>query len=238
MNNTSVRVGIIGAMDIEVTQLCEALEGVQEEHCLGMTFYTGTLDGVDVVAVQCGVGKVNAALCAGVLVTIFDVTHVINTGVAGALDARIDIGDIVVSTDAVQHDMDCTPLGYAAGRIPLMDNSVFCADEDLSLEAVYAVRKVAPTVSVYQGRIASGDQFVASAEQKERIVSQFGAMCGEMEGAAIAHACHLAKVPFVIIRSISDKADGAATMDYPTLKIEAAARSAAVVEYMVGHLGQ
>ena len=231
-----MKVGIIGAMDVEVEHLVGELEDDQPFERFSMVFHEGALHGVPVVVVMCGVGKVNAALCAQTLIDRFGVTCIINTGVAGSLDNRINIGDLVVSTDAVHHDMDLTPLGYEPGFVPSMGTIAFSADNKLRELAVRVTHEVAPEIGVYEGRVASGDQFISSAEQKSRIVKTFGAMCAEMEGAAIAHVCHLAKVPFVIVRAISDKADAPASVDYPTFKREAAARCSQLVEHVVSQL--
>ena len=229
-------IGIIGAMDIEVEALVSKLEQAQAQTHLGMTFNQGLLHGVPVVVVMCGIGKVNAALCAHVLADRYGVDYVINTGVAGSLDACINIGDLVVSTDAVYHDMNVEALGYTPGQVPDMDVFSFAADKDLRDLVVTVAGEVEPSIGVFGGRVASGDQFVSSAQDKDRIVSTFGALCCEMEGAAIAHACYLAKVPFVVVRTISDKADGSADMDYPTFKVKAARTCATLVEHVVQRL--
>lgn len=217
-------------MDIEVAHLKEQLVNAHSEHHAGMGYSEGLLGDTPVVVVQCGIGKVNAALCAQTLIERYGVTAVVNTGVAGSLDARIDIGDLVISTDAVHHDMDVQALGYEPGQVPDMDVFAFPTDTSLRAKVLEVTRKVVPEAQVFEGRVASGDQFVGSAEQKELIVSRFGALCCEMEGAAIAHACYLAEVPLVIVRVISDKADGSASMDYPTFKVTAAHRCACIVE--------
>lgn len=228
-----MKIGIIGAMDIEVSHLVgELTNPVVQEH-MGMTFNEGQINGTPVVVVMCGDGKVNAAVCASVLIDRYGVSAVINTGVAGSLDASINIGDLVVSTDAVHHDMDVSALGYAPGQVPGMDVLGFAADENLRAAVVRAAGEVAPEVAVFEGRVVSGDQFVGSSERKDWIVGTFGGLCCEMEGASIAHVCHLARVPFVIVRAISDKADGSAEMDYPTFKVKAARCCAAIVERCV-----
>ena len=223
----NIKVGIIGAMDSEVELLKSKVEGTHTRELAGLAFVEGTLEGVDVVVVKCGVGKVNAAMCAQALVSVFGCTRVINTGVAGSLDNRIEIGDIVVSTDAVEHDMDVTPLGYAPGEHPDLRLVAFEADLGLRAAVVEAARGV-DGVSVFEGRVCSGDQFIGSAEAKKRIVSAFGGMCCEMEGAAIAHVCHVAGVPFVVVRAISDKADDSGNIDYPTFEKAAAAHCASI----------
>ncbi|MBQ9263489.1 MAG: 5'-methylthioadenosine/adenosylhomocysteine nucleosidase [Clostridia bacterium] len=230
-----VKTGIIGAMDEEVATLKEALTEETVQTVAGMEFHEGKLDGIDVVVVKCSVGKVNAAACAQILISVFDVDRIINTGVAGSLDASIDIGDIVVSTDAVQHDMDATALGFARGEIPYSDVSVFPADEEMRKSAVEAVKAVAPDIHAFEGRVCSGDQFIASHEQKDAIISAFGGLCCEMEGAAIAQVCCLNETPYVIIRAISDKADDSEEMSYIEFERAAAERCAAITRYMIAH---
>ena len=230
-----VKTGIIGAMDEEVATLKEALTEETVQTVAGMEFHEGKLDGIDVVVVKCSVGKVNAAACAQILISVFDVDRIINTGVAGSLDASIDIGDIVVSTDAVQHDMDATALGFARGEIPYSDVFVFPADEEMRKSAVEAVKAVAPDIHAFEGRVCSGDQFIASHEQKDAIISAFGGLCCEMEGASIAQVCCLNEPPYVIIRAISDKADDSEEMSYIEFERAAAERCAAITRYMIAH---
>ena len=210
-----VKVGIIGAMESEVEYLKSQVADATTRTVAGMEFVEGTLEGVPVVVVRCGIGKVNAAMCATVLTTVLGATHVVNTGVAGSLDARIGIGDLVVSTDAVEHDFDVTPLGYKPAA--------------LRRAVVGAAGEAARDVHVFEGRVCSGDRFVASDDAKRFIVDTFGGVCCEMEGAAIAHVCHLVGVPFVVVRAISDKADDSGTVDYPTFEKAAAAHCAAIV---------
>ena len=233
--NTGVRTGIIGAMDEEVASLKAALTSPKTTTVAGMEFCEGKLDGADVVVVQCGMGKVNAGICANTLINDFGCTRIINSGVAGSLDAQIDIGDIVVSTDAVQHDFTVEAIGFAKGEIPYTGLYAFPADEALRRAAVEAVRAVAPEVQVFEGRVCSGDQFISSREQKDTILSNFGGECCEMEGGAIAQACYLNATPFVILRAISDKADDSEELSYEVFKETAAARCAAIVRYMVSH---
>ena len=228
-------IGIIGAMDEEVASLKSVVENPQVSVIAGMEFYEGKLDGTDVVIVQCGVGKVNAGVCAHTLINQFGCTRIINTGVAGSLDAQIDIGDIVVSTDAVQHDFTAEAVGFAKGEIPYTGLYAFPADETMREAAVEAAHTAAPEVHVFEGRICSGDQFIASKEQKERIIADFGGLCCEMEGGAIAQVCYLNNTPFVIIRAISDKADDSEEMSYELFKEKAAERCAAIVRYMINH---
>ena len=167
-------------MNEEVSSLKEALQNAKTTRIAGMEFFEGTLDGKNVVVVKCGIGKVNAGTCAQLLINVFGADRIINTGVAGSLDAAIDIGDIVVSTDAVQHDFDLTPLGYAPGELDGLGSPSLPADETMRRSAVKAVGECAPEVHVFEGRVCTGDQFISSAEQKEAILSQFGGLCCEM----------------------------------------------------------
>jgi adenosylhomocysteine nucleosidase len=208
------KIGIIGAMDEEVHILKSQMEEVQVKIIASMEFYEGRLQKHEVVVVRCGIGKVNAAVCTQILVDLFQVEAVINTGVAGSLRNEIDIADIVLSTDTLQHDVDATGFGYPAGVIPRMESSVFVADKHLISLAQEVCREIIPEVGVHIGRIVSGDQFISDSEKKTWLVDQFAGYCTEMEGAAIAQAAYLNQIPFLIIRAISDKADHSAEMSY------------------------
>ena len=229
------KLGIIGAMQEEVETLLALMENKKELHKAGSVFYEGILEGLNVVIVQCGVGKVNAAMCTQVLCDLFDVTHIVNTGVAGSLCAELDIGDFVISTDAMYHDFSVTPLGYQVGQVPGLQTHSFPADSQLVSMAMAAAQQVHPD-HARMGRIASGDQFVAAKEQKKQIIADTQALCTEMEGAAIAHTAWRNGVPFVVIRAISDKADDSAEMDYPTFEAIAAKRCAAVTQNLAAAL--
>lgn len=229
-------IGIIGAMEIEVAQLKEMMQDAVVTPKAGMDFYSGKINGKDVVVVQSGVGKVNAAMCTQILVDVFNVEAIINTGVAGSLRNEINIGDIVISRKAVEHDMDVTALGYRKGFIPGLKKSKFEANEGLILLAVRTCQQVNPDISVYTGTVATGDQFIASREVKDSIIETFDASCTEMEGAAIAHAAYLNDVPFVIIRAISDKADNSATMDYPEFEKQAVEHTVRLLDGMLKQL--
>ena len=214
-------IGIIGAMDDEVAGLKEYMQDVKITRKASMDFYEGILEGRRAVVVRSGIGKVNAAVCAQILVDEFQAEVIINTGIAGSLNNEINIGDIVISTDLVQHDMNAVAFGYPAGQIPQMDVFSFQGDEVLRKVAVQACREVNPDIHVYEGRVVSGDQFVSSQEKKEWLIRNFKGSCTEMEGAAIAQAAYLNGIPFLIIRAISDKADNSATMDYPAFEAQA-----------------
>lgn len=228
--------GIIGAMDTEVAKLKEVMEDVNITKAASMEFYEGKLNGARAVVVKAGVGKVNAACCTQALIDHFPVSCVINTGIAGSLKAEIDIGDVVLATDAVEHDMDVAALGYAPGKIPDMDVESFEADEKLRKIAKESCEKVNPDISVYEGRVVTGDQFISSKEKKAWLTETFGGCCAEMEGAAIAHAAYLNQVPFLIVRAISDKADDSAQMDYPTFEAKAIEHSVRLIVEMAGRL--
>ncbi len=226
-------IGIIGAMEEEVAALKATMDIEETVKYASMEFYKGELCGKKVVVVRSGIGKVNAGICAQILADRFEVDVLINTGIAGSLDAAIDIGDMVISTDLVEHDMDATIFGDPIGQVPRMDTFSFPADPQLVKKAVEANEEANPDIRTFTGRIVSGDQFVSSAEVKEKLVENFGAKCTEMEGAAIAHAAYLNQISCVIIRAISDKADNSATMDYPTFEKKAIEHSIRLVRNLL-----
>lgn len=228
-----VKVGIIGAMELEVSALKGQIKGITVNKKAGMEFCEGTIGGVKVVVVRCGIGKVNAALCVQILCDDFGVSHVINTGVAGSLNNDLNIGDILISKDAVHHDVDVTIFSYKIGEVPQLGVREFPADRGLIEAAEKAIKDNQPDLNYRVGRVASGDQFISSSEVKDRIIKNFEADCAEMEGASIAHGAYLNGVPFVIIRAISDKADGSAEQDYPTFEKAAAAHCAKLVADML-----
>ena len=200
-------IGIIGAMEEEVAELKKDMQIEETVEMAGMVFCKGTLGGKEVVIVRSGIGKVNAGICAQILVSQFGADTLINTGIAGSLDAQIDIGDMVISTDALHHDMDATVFGDPAGQIPRMDTLSFPADKELVKKAVAANEKANPDIHTFTGRVASGDQFISDKEAKE--------------------------VSYVIIRAISDKADNSATMDYPTFEKKAIAHSVRLMKELL-----
>ena len=231
-----MKIGIIGAMEVEVESLKSAMNIKNVVNKASMEFYEGSIGNTEVVVVRSGICKVNAGICVQILVDTFGVTHVLNTGVAGSLDARINIGDIVLSTDACYHDVDATIFGYKKGEIPQMGVHSFPADKELIEKAKAAIKIAAPDLGVFEGRVCSGDQFIAEKAVKDSITTDQGGMCCEMEGAGIAQACFLNKIPFVIIRAISDKADGSDVMDYPEFEKKAAKDCAALVQEMIKSL--
>ncbi|WP_026656279.1 MULTISPECIES: 5'-methylthioadenosine/adenosylhomocysteine nucleosidase [Butyrivibrio] len=231
-----MKIGIIGAMEVEVATLKSNMTVKNTVKKASMEFYEGTIGNTEVVVVRSGIGKVNAGICVQILIDLFNVTHVINTGIAGSLNADINIGDIVLSTDACYHDVDVTVFGYKKGEIPQIGAATFEADKELREKAKASIKKAAPDIGVFEGRVCSGDQFISSAEVKDAIIKEHGGLCTEMEGAAIAQASYLNNTPFLIIRAISDKADGGAEVDYPTFEAKAAKDCAAIVMEIIAEL--
>ena len=231
-----MKIGIIGAMKEEVAQLKVEMTNVNITSKASMDFYEGILGNKEVIVVQSGIGKVNAGICTQILVDMFAIDCVINTGIAGSLRPEINIGDVVISSDALQHDVDATEFGYPLGQIPRLDTLSFEADEKLAKQAIASCEEVNKDINVFSGRVVSGDQFIADSDTKQKIISNFDGYCTEMEGAAIAQTAHLNQLPFVIIRAISDKADDSAQMDYPTFEKRAIENSVRLVKDMVAKL--
>lgn len=229
-------IGIIGAMDVELDIIKAKTDVTKVSTYNDMEFCQGTLMGKSVVIVKCGMGKVNAGVCAYTLINTFGCTKIINTGVAGALDERLDIGDFVVSTEAVQHDFDVEHIGFVKGEIPYTGKVAFEADSELRAKAVAAVKASAPDRQVLEGRVCTGDQFIHTAEQKERITANFGGLCCEMEGGAVAQVCYLNATPFVIIRTVSDKVNETTALDYAVFERQAAAICAQAVLTMIQNM--
>ncbi len=229
-------IGIIGAMEEEVAALKVKMDIEDQRVIAGMEFCKGICEGQPVVVVRSGIGKVNAAVCTQILCDVFQVEAIVNTGVAGSLRNEINIGDIVLSTDALQHDMDATGFGYEPGVIPRMETSVFEGDQELIALAEKVCKEVNPEIQVFKGRVVSGDQFISDHQVKERIIQLFDGYCTEMEGAAIAQAAWLNKVPYLVIRAISDKADGSAEMDYSEFEMKAIEHTVSLVTGMLKNM--
>ncbi len=231
-------IGIIGAMDEEIHILKEKMILEETVRFAQMKFYKGTIEGKNVVVVRSGIGKVNAAICAQILISNFNVHAIINTGVAGAIHEDLEVGDIVISTDVIEHDFDVTSFGeYKRGQIPRMDEYIFKANEKL-VEIAFAVgEKNHRKHQVRMGRILSGDVFVADPEKKDFLWQEFKGYCTEMEGASIGHTCYINNIPFVVIRAMSDKADGTAHINFNEFVDQAANDSTAMVLEMLKHIG-
>lgn len=218
-----MKIGIIGAMQAEVEGLKSELTGEKKVKVIaGREFVSGKIGNIDVIVCQSGVGKVNMALTTQSMIDEFKPDYVLNTGIAGSLDAKIDIGDVVLATEAVEHDMTVEAFGYKKGQVPGMDVFAFPCDEKLRKIAKESCEKVNTDIKVFEGRILTGDMFVAGSDVKDELKKEFGGLCTEMEGAALAHTAYLNKVPCLILRVISDKADNSAEMDYPTFEAKAA----------------
>ena len=231
-----IKTGIIVAMQSEFDLVKGILQNPKQSTHNHIIFVEGNIDNKPVVLMKSGIGKVNMAMCTQILIDDFKVDKVINTGVAGGLHSEIEIGDIVVSTDALQHDVDCSVFGDPVGTIPRMDCSIFPADKEMIRVAKEACEKVNPEIKCLTGRVVSGDQFIESAEKKKFLVEQFAPYCAEMEGAAMAHVAYLNKVPFVIIRAISDKADNSAQMNYEEFKNQAIIHTVRLVKEFVANM--
>lgn len=212
---------IIGAMEEEVSRIKEHMTEVKVDVKAGMEFYRGKLKEKDTIVVRCGIGKVNAAICTQILSDLYSVNAIINTGIAGSLKNEINIGDIVLSTDVLHHDVDASGFGYPAGQIPRMPVLAFPGDEKLLELARKCCEMVNKDIKTLSGRIVSGDQFISEKSKKDWIADTFGGSCTEMEGAAIAQTAYLNEIPFLIVRAISDKADDSAGMDYKEFEQQA-----------------
>lgn len=235
MITNELSIGLIGAMDEEIELLLTGMEQGQEVTRAGIRFVKGTFQGKSVVVCKSGVGKVNAAVTTQILIDQFGVSKVLFTGVAGAVHPDLNIGDIVISTECIQHDFDVSALGYPRGVIPYQEISAFPANEELISLAEQACRE-ASVGNYLLGKVLSGDQFVANRDTVAWLRDEMEGACVEMEGAAVAQVCHMNGVPFVIIRSMSDKADGSAHVNYAEFTIESSQRSHAILEYMLSQI--
>ncbi len=248
------KIGIIGAMETEVSLLKEKMKEygeVARTEAGSLVFFEGKIAAKTVVVVKSGVGKVNAALCAQRLIFQFGVDAVINSGIAGAMGGNLGIFDMVASSDAVYHDMEAVAFGYKPTEIPQMKCSAFPSDKKLVAAALKAFENVNGVVSenantvtadsvtadsgrkILVGRVATGDQFIADKNTKDRIREICSPLCCEMEGAAVAHACYLNGIPFLILRCISDMADDSVQATYSFNEDEAARESSALVLEML-----
>jgi adenosylhomocysteine nucleosidase len=231
-----MKIGIIGAMDVEVAGLIEFMENIKKETISSTVYYEGTLQGKNVVVAKCGVGKVHAAVCAQTMILKYKPDVIINTGVAGSLNSKLDIADLVISDSVVQHDMDTSGIGDPIGLISGVNLINIPCPKDL-VEQIEKSAKTIKDTNVIVGTIASGDQFICNQDKRDYIVKHFDALCAEMEGAAIGHVCYLNNVDFCIVRAISDKADGSAHMDFPTFAKIAAKKSTQLINTFLSACG-
>ena len=221
-------IGIIGAMEQEITIFKNLIQDITQTVLLGKTFYSGTLHGKNVVLTQCGIGKTHAAMATQTMVGYFKATHVINSGVAGAIAPQLIPGDVVASTDLVYHDVDVTGFCYPMGQVPGTPSTAFVADSTMP--------ELAKSQDVHAGRIATGDQFISDKTKKDWIKTTFEPLCVEMEGAAIAHVCQIAQVPFLVIRAISDTADGNAEDQFEGNLERGVERATSITEHIITNL--
>ncbi|MDD6484411.1 MAG: 5'-methylthioadenosine/adenosylhomocysteine nucleosidase [Clostridiales bacterium] len=231
-----MKVGIIGALDFEVSALSALMTSHEVKTVSMVKYHTGTINDVPVVVAAAGVGKVNAAVCTQTMILKYNPDIVINVGVAGALEDELSIGDIAVAVSVAEHDMDTTPVGDEKGFISGIDRVYMDCDDEMTQLMYEAASKL--DVKVIKGIIASGDQFIASREQRERIKREFGAVAAEMEGASIGHVCTMSNKPFAVLRAISDSADDESKTDFPTFARAAAKNSVQVILYMLKNLNR
>lgn len=225
--------GIICAMPLEMEGLRAQMTDISTETVSGIEFVCGNIGTAPVVTAVCGVGKVFAALCAQTMILRYAPARMINTGVAGSLSPELTIGNIAIACHVVQHDMDTSPLGDPVGLLSGINIVHIPADETLCKKLSESATTCDLTVK--SGTIATGDQFISTTEQKTRIRDTFGAIACEMEGGAIGHVCYVNRMPFAILRAISDGGDEAAQMDYPTFARMAAANSVRVLVHFLQH---
>ena len=232
-----MKIGIIGAMDVEVNLLKESAQISRRVTRADMEFCEGKLGSTDVVIAKCGMGKVNSGICAQILIDLFGVTHIVNTGVAGGLNKSLNVGDVVVAVDAVQHDFDVTILGFQKGEVPYTGKYAFECDAFLRERALKAAREVAHDRKVIEGRTCAGDIFIQTKEQADAIISAFNPDSIEMESGAIGQVCYLNHIPFAVIRVISDttKEDVEAS-SYKDVEAMTAKLCASIIRNMIERL--
>ncbi|MFS1704510.1 5'-methylthioadenosine/adenosylhomocysteine nucleosidase [Aestuariibacter sp. GS-14] len=232
-----MKIGILGAMDQEVALLQASLQNVSVEEWKHLTFFTGKLHGVDVVVVKCGIGKVAAAVATTALIDRFSPDYVVNTGSAGGFDTELNIGDLVIGTSVLHHDIDITHFGYALGQAAGMPATYEC--NDALIAAAEQAASSALDVTTKRGLICTGDSFIGSDEAAQRLRELFPAMAAvEMEGAAIAQTCFMLNTPFLVIRSLSDIAGKTSTVSFQSYLEKAAKHSAELVMQMIAVLAK
>jgi adenosylhomocysteine nucleosidase len=226
-----MKIGIIGAMDIEVQALKELMDNAEINKISTVDFYSGKISGVDTIVAVAGVGKVNAAVCAQTMILKYSPDVIINVGVAGGLDPDFGIGDIAVAQAVVEHDMDTSPIGDDIGFISGINKVQMECDDKIANLMEQAAKSIG--LNVKRGIIASGDQFISKQSERDKIIGNFGAIAAEMEGASIGHVCTMNNVPFGVLRAISDGANSDSVMDYPTFAKMAAGNSIKIIKYML-----
>lgn len=224
-------IGIIAAMKAEIESVKNEMTDKSIKTVSGIEFVSGNFKGREVVVAQCGIGKVFAAICTQTMILLYHPDVILNTGVGGTLTTELSVGDIAISLDVVQHDMDTSPLGDPVGLVSGINVIRFPADSRMYMELAKSADNLGIKNRV--GTIASGDQFIASLEKKDYIKKHFSAIACEMEGASIGHVCYVNETPFAVVRAISDSADDSSGMDYGEFLALAAERSFGVVSAFV-----
>ncbi len=230
-------IGIIGAMEVEVQALKDLMDNAELKEISSVVFYRGKINGIDTVVAVAGVGKVNAAVCAQTMILEYSPDYIINTGVAGGLSEDMKIGDAAVADKVAEHDMDTSPLGDELGFITGINKVYMQCDEYIS-GLMYDAAKSVDGINAVRGTIASGDQFIASEEQRRFIKKNFNAVAAEMEGAAIGHVCTMNNVKFGVLRAISDGANSDSTIDFPTFTKMAVKNTVEIIVKMLDKLAE
>lgn len=230
-------IGIIGAMEVEVQALKDLMDNAELKEISTVVFYRGKINGIDTVVAVAGVGKVNAAVCAQTMILEYSPDYIINTGVAGGLSEELKIGDVAVADKVAEHDMDTSPLGDELGFITGINKVYMQCDEYIS-GLMYDAAKSVDGINAVRGTIASGDQFIASEEQRRFIKKNFNAVAAEMEGAAIGHVCTMNNVKFGVLRAISDGANSDSTIDFPTFTKMAVKNTVEIIVKMLDKLAE
>ena len=224
-------IGIIGAMQPEVEAILGLIEDKKINCVKSFAFHEGKINGKDVVVAQCGIGKVFAAMCAEAMILNYDLDYILNVGVGGTLSDKLSICSIAISKGLIQHDMDTSPLGDPIGMISGINIIEIPANKGVVWKVEEAVKEAGLNYEI--GIIASGDQFINNKEKKDYIKNTFNAIACEMEGAAIAQVAYVNKVPFCVIRAISDSADGSSHMEYADFLKEAIENTKKVIKNLI-----
>jgi adenosylhomocysteine nucleosidase len=228
-------IGIIGAMDVEIEQLLLHMLHTTRQEIDGQTYIAGELERMPVVVTKSGVGKVNATIAAMTLIRQYSVKAILFIGVAGALHPDLEIGDMIISNCCQEHDIDASILGFSRGTVPFQAVSEYPADDKLVQQALAAAVELqrSEQITIRAGKVLSGDQFISDKEVVSYLHNELGGDCVEMEGAAVAHTCYVTNTPYVVIRSMSDRADHQAPVDFDTFTELAAVRACRLVKFML-----
>ena len=221
-------IGIIGAMPEEIAAIKDKVELLKTETVGGMKFTTGKVFGHSVVLAMAGIGKVFAAACTQTMIIKYSPEFILNIGVAGSLVEELKVFDVVVATEVVQHDFDCTPMGLAPGYMESLGITEFPCDADLSDKLAQTASQLG-SINIWRLKVATGDQFISKCDQKQRIVETFDAKACDMEAGAIAQICYVNKIPFAMLRSISDSGETGHNIEYESFMKNAAANSAEII---------